>query len=45
MPTGKYVDIHSQTDVQVDRDIHRYRQDIDIQSARKKDSHIYKSYK
>ena len=41
----KHADICRQTAVQADKDRHRYRQDIDIQSDWKKDRHIYKPYK
>ena len=41
----KHVDVHRQTDIQADRDRHRYRQDIVIQSDRKKDRHAYKPHK
>ena len=41
----EHIDIHRQTDVQANRDRHRCRQDIDIESDRKKDRHTYKLYK
>ena len=45
MQTDKHADIHRQTDVQADRDRHRYGQDIVIQSDSKKDRHTNKPYK